>query len=207
MRYHKACSRDNVWRVGNAVLIHFLLAKGRVMRGNKIRQWLIVVACWLGCGAFAAAESPSEVLQHYPADTEGTPTPVVEALKKATLPPGFQMTCFANEPDVLQPIAINVDDRGRLWVAECFSYPQWAATGRDRLTILEDTNGDGKFDKRKVFWAEGNYLTGFQLGYGGVFVCSARISCLSLIKTATIFPMVRRKKSSLVGVLLASITW
>ncbi len=116
---------------------------------------------------------PAAILKDYPKDTEGTPTPALDALKKATLPSGFEMTVFAAEPHVLQPIAINVDDKGRLWVAECFSYPQWAKTGRDRLTILEDTDGDGRMDKRKVFWDRGNYLTGFQIGHGGVWVCCA----------------------------------
>jgi putative membrane-bound dehydrogenase-like protein len=116
---------------------------------------------------------PAAILKEYPKDTEGTPTPPADALKKASLPSGFEMTVFAAEPQVLQPIAINVDDRGRLWVAECFSYPQWAKTGRDRLTILEDTDGDGRMDKRKVFWDRGNYLTGFIQGHGGVYVCCA----------------------------------
>jgi putative membrane-bound dehydrogenase-like protein len=116
---------------------------------------------------------PAAILKDYPKDTEGTPTPALEALKKAVLPSGFEMTVFAAEPQVMQPIAINVDDRGRLWVAECFSYPQWAKTGRDRLTILEDTDGDGRMDKRKVFWDRGNYLTGFIQGHGGVWVCCA----------------------------------
>lgn len=116
---------------------------------------------------------PAAILKNYPPDTEGTPTPALDALKKAVLPSGFEMTVFAHEPHVLQPIAINVDDRGRLWVAECFSYPQWAKTGRDRLTILEDTDGDGRMDKRKVFWDRGNYLTGFIQGHGGVWVCCA----------------------------------
>lgn len=116
---------------------------------------------------------PAAILKEYPKDTEGTPTPPADALKKASLPSGFEMTVFAAEPQVLQPIAINVDDKGRLWVAECFSYPQWAKTGRDRLTILEDTDGDGRMDKRKVFWDRGNYLTGFIHGHGGVWVCCA----------------------------------
>jgi len=116
---------------------------------------------------------PAAILKDYPKDTEGVPTPPLDALKKATLPSGFEMTVFAAEPQVLQPIAINVDDKGRLWVAECFSYPKWDKTGRDRLTILEDTDGDGRMDKRRVFWDRGNYLTGFQIGHGGVWVCCA----------------------------------
>src|SRR5688572_28808512 len=48
-----------------------------------------------------------------------------EALKKITVPPGFRVELFAGEPDVLQPIAFDFDDRGRLWVVESFSYPEF----------------------------------------------------------------------------------
>ena len=41
-----------------------------------------------------------------------------------TVPPGFKVTLFAGEPDVVQPIAMAIDDRGRLWVAEAYSYPR-----------------------------------------------------------------------------------
>ncbi|MDX1963602.1 MAG: c-type cytochrome [Pirellulales bacterium] len=116
---------------------------------------------------------PAAVLAKFPPDVEGTPTPVAEALKKVTMPEGFHITCFASEPQVMQPIAIQVDDRGRLWVAECYSYPEWQPIGQDRLLILEDTNGDGIHDTRKVFYQQERYLTGFVLGHGGVWVCAA----------------------------------
>src|SRR5439155_21177583 len=46
-----------------------------------------------------------------------------DAAKEMTLPPGFKATLFAGEPDVKQPIAFAIDDRGRLWVAEAYTYP------------------------------------------------------------------------------------
>ena len=46
-----------------------------------------------------------------------------EAIKKMTVPEGFSVSLFAGEPDVCQPIALCLDDRGRLWVAEAYSYP------------------------------------------------------------------------------------
>ena len=58
-----------------------------------------------------------------------------EALKKITLPPGFEATLFAGEPDVMQPIAFDFDDRGRLWVVECFSYPDFKSQDSDRIVI------------------------------------------------------------------------
>lgn len=91
-----------------------------------------------------------------------------------TVPEGFQVTLFAGEPDVVQPIAFTFDDRGRMWVAECLSYPKWTkdGTGRDRIIILEDTDGDGRHDKRKVFADNLSNLSGLEYGFGGVFICS-----------------------------------
>ena len=94
-----------------------------------------------------------------------------EAVKRITVPDGFNVSLFAGEPHVRQPIAFAIDDRGRLWVAECYAYRTWKPEGNDRIVILEDTDNDGLFDKRKVFWDKGNYLTGLQLGFGGVYIC------------------------------------
>ena len=52
-----------------------------------------------------------------------------------TVPPGFKVTLFAGEPDVVQPIAMAIDDRGRLWVAEAYSYPDACPTKRPRTAF------------------------------------------------------------------------
>src|SRR5882672_10601677 len=85
------------------------------------------------------------------------PLSPAEAPAHMTLPPGFRATLFAGEPEVVQPIAFTFDDRGRLWVVECNSYPNWLKDGggRDRIVIFEDRDGDGRFDSRKVFWDRG----------------------------------------------------
>jgi putative membrane-bound dehydrogenase-like protein len=105
---------------------------------------------------------------------EDKPLSPTEAPKKMTLPDGFKATLFAGEPDVVQPIAFTFDDRGRLWVVECTSYPKWttAKEGKDRVLIFEDTDGDGHFDKCTVFWDKGANLTGIELGFGGVWLCA-----------------------------------
>ena len=104
------------------------------------------------------------------------PVPTEQAVEHITMPTGFQATLFAGEPDVVQPIALTFDDRGRMWVVECLSYPDWdrepTATGRDRVVIFEDADGDGRFDSRKVFWDHGSNLSGIELGFGGVWLCS-----------------------------------
>ncbi len=88
-----------------------------------------------------------------------------------TLPPGFKVTLFAGEPDVAQPIGFTTDDRGRLWVAECYSYPNWKAEGHDRILVFSDPRDTGRFAERKVFWDHANNLTGLEVGFGGVWLC------------------------------------
>src|SRR5262245_15166508 len=61
-----------------------------------------------------------------PLATDDKPLPPAQAAGNMTLPEGFHATLFAVEPDVVQPIAMTTDDRGRLWVVECLSYPTWA---------------------------------------------------------------------------------
>ena len=92
-----------------------------------------------------------------------------------TVPEGFQVKLFAGEPDVRQPIAMCLDDRGRVWVAEAYSYPVRRADkdAKDRILIFEDTDGDGKFDKRTVFMEGLNLVSGLEVGFGGVWIGAA----------------------------------
>ncbi len=89
-----------------------------------------------------------------------------------TVPEGFHVSLFAGEPHVLQPIDFDFDDRGRLWVVENFSYPDWKKENSDRITILTDTDNDGQFDTRKVFYDQGHRLTSLAYGSGGVWALS-----------------------------------
>ncbi len=101
-----------------------------------------------------------------------------EVCRASKLPPGFELGVFAAEPDVQNPIAITTDERGRLWVAENYTYAGAGAGWfdvklRDRVVILEDTDGDGRHDKRTVFWDQGRKLTSVEVGFGGVWVLCA----------------------------------
>lgn len=89
--------------------------------------------------------------------------------------PGFRVTLAAAEPEILQPIAMAYDDRGRLWVAEAYSYPIRVPQeeARDRILIFEDKDGDGAFDGRKVFADKLNLVSAIEIGFGGVWVGSA----------------------------------
>ncbi len=98
-----------------------------------------------------------------------------KAASVMTVPEGFKVTLFAGEPDVRQPIAFCIDDRGRLWVAEAYSYPirRPEKEAKDRILIFEDTDGDGVFDKRTVFMEGLNLVSGLEVGFGGVWVGAA----------------------------------
>ena len=102
------------------------------------------------------------------------PTPTDQAAAKMTLPAGFHASLFAGEPDVTKPIAMTLDDRGRLWVAESHCYPHWKTDGKgdDRILIFEDRKGTGHFDSRKVFTDKAVNLSGIAVGFGGVWLCS-----------------------------------
>ena len=100
------------------------------------------------------------------------PFPPLEAAKTMQVPKGFNVTLFAGEPDIKQPIGFCIDDRGRLWVAEANNYPDKKAGKKDRVIILEDTDGDGTHDKRIVFYDKLEYVSGIEVGFGGVWVMS-----------------------------------
>jgi putative membrane-bound dehydrogenase-like protein len=101
--------------------------------------------------------------------------PPEKAPSVMTVPEGFEVKLFAGEPDVRQPIALCLDDRGRIWVAEAYSYPvrRKEGEGKDRIVIFEDTDGDGHFDKRTVFMEGLNLVSGLEVGFGGVWIGAA----------------------------------
>ncbi len=113
-----------------------------------------------------------------PYDTEKSPTSPLspaEVVKSVQLPPGFQLSVFAAEPDVQNPIAITTDERGRLWVVENYTWAggnfgHWDTQLKDRIVILDDTDGDGRHDRRTVFWDQGRKTTSVEVGFGGVWV-------------------------------------
>ncbi len=98
-----------------------------------------------------------------------------DALKSMQLPTGFKAELIAAEPDLVQPMAFTFDERGRIWVVEGNSYPQPREVGRgqDRIKILEDQDGDGTFETKKIFCEGLNLVSGIELGFGGVWVGAA----------------------------------
>uniref|UniRef100_UPI0035939A17 PVC-type heme-binding CxxCH protein n=1 Tax=Pricia sp. TaxID=2268138 RepID=UPI0035939A17 len=84
---------------------------------------------------------------------------------------------FASEPDIINPIAMNWDEKGRLWVIETVDYPNTVkdneGQGDDKVKILEDTDGDGKADKVTVFAENLNIPTSFAFYDGGIIISQA----------------------------------
>jgi putative membrane-bound dehydrogenase-like protein len=112
-----------------------------------------------------------------------------ESLKGMKVPDGWEIKMFAAEPDIINPVSFTVDEKGRLWVVECYEYPKRTPEGkkpRDRIKILEDTTGAGKADKVTI-WAEGkdfppgdsprkngfDLATGIEVGNGGAYLGAA----------------------------------
>ncbi len=121
--------------------------------------------------------------------------PLSEAAKRMTVPDGFQVKLVAGEPMIRKPVAMEFDDRGRLWVIQYLQYPNPAGLKRvkvdrysrtvydripeppphgpkgvDRITILEDIDAEGRARKSKDFVGDLNLATGIAFGHGGVYV-------------------------------------
>jgi len=91
-----------------------------------------------------------------PANSEAPVLSPEDEMKTFFLPPGYRVELVASEPMVQDPILIDWDSRGRMWVIELLGYmPDLKATNErqpsGRVVVLEDTNGDGTMDKRTVF--------------------------------------------------------
>jgi putative membrane-bound dehydrogenase-like protein len=129
------------------------------------------------------ARVPADLPNYVPRAKWGTeaqrhtsmPVPVSpqESIKHLVLPEGFRAELFAAEPDVVKPIAITWDTRGRAWIAETFDYPndlQPEGKGHDRIKICDDTNGDGRADRFSVFCDKLSIPTSLVHAGGGVIV-------------------------------------
>ncbi len=116
-------------------------------------------------------------VQEPPKTTMQKPLDPAESIKHYVVPEGFQLELFASEPDIGgKPICMTWDERGRLWVAETYDYPnekQPEGQGRDRIRICEDTDGDGKADKFTVFAEKLSIPTSLAISHGGVIVHQA----------------------------------
>lgn len=123
---------------------------------------LLMVAC-----AGKRRNCPAHLLGEHP--KVQNPLSPEDSRRHIQLPEGFSATVFAAEPDIINPIAFTWDERGRLWVVQSHDYPHGLTNdvGGDRITICEDTNGDGKADKFTDFATKQSMTTGITLVKGG----------------------------------------
>lgn len=135
----------------------------------------IFVTCfvWICLLRVGAAEDFPEVYNSEP-DKTAEPPSAEDAVKMFSLPEGFHATIFASEPEVRNPIAMAWDWKGRMWVAENYTYAERATRFelglKDRVLIFEDENWDGIADKRTVFTEDVQMLTSVEVGRGGVWL-------------------------------------
>jgi putative heme-binding domain-containing protein len=121
----------------------------------------------------ASAQKPA-VIPHGQSQMPGAPLSPADAMRKMTVPPGFHVELVASEPDIVNPVAMTFDERGRIWITESLEYPRSSSgPGRDCIKVLEDTKGNGQYDRITIF-AEGlNIPSGIAVGHGGVWVANA----------------------------------
>lgn len=99
-----------------------------------------------------------------------------ESAKKWRVREGYHIDLVAAEPVVLDPVAFDWDDKGRLWVIEMADYPlgmDGNGKAGGRVVMLEDTNADGRYDKRTVIVNDLSYPTGILTWREGVIVTAA----------------------------------
>ncbi len=102
-----------------------------------------------------------------------------DSLAYTQAPVGWKLELFAAEPDIINPMQLAWDERGRLWVIETTDYPNEVKADRvgdDKIKILEDTDGDGRCDKITVFADGLNIPTSLAFADGGVIVHQAPIT-------------------------------
>lgn len=128
---------------------------------------LILASC-LSCFA------QEERIPHAQDKPPGPALSPAEAIAKMVVPEGFSVELVASEPDIVNPVSMTIDERGRFWITESLEYPRReAGPGKDRVKILEDTDGDGKADKFSVFMEGLNIPSGIAVGHGGVWIANS----------------------------------
>lgn len=144
---------------------------------SGLRVALLMVTA---CSALVAHGDEFPEVRNSPSEAHLSPLPAQEAAAQMKLPPGFRATVFAAEPDVQNPIAMAWDARGRLWIAENYTYSdrtqRFDLSHRDRVLVFADRDGDGRADERKVFVDNVQMLTSVEVGRGGVWLlCPPRL--------------------------------
>lgn len=142
----------------------------------------LAVTAWLGVRALPAqapatakpAAQTAATEEDYSSELPRIPgLSPAEALKSFSVLPGFRMDQVAAEPLVADPVAIDFDENGRLFVCEMVDYSEQDKEHLGQIRMLEDVDGDGHFDKMTVFADKLSWPTAVACANGGVFVAAA----------------------------------
>ncbi len=132
---------------------------------------LLLSILWLCPQLLSAADAQIPHAQDKPPNE---PRDAQTAAKMMTVPDGFVVDVVASEPDIVNPVAMAIDEKQRFWITESLEYPRKSpGPGQDRVKILEDTDGDGQADKFTVFLDGLNIPSGVQVGHGGVWIANS----------------------------------
>jgi putative heme-binding domain-containing protein len=155
----------------------------RVTGWHRAIATLVLAAAGLGSATERLARtvahaqekaSPAAAIPHGQDQPPNPPRTALEAARTMTVPPGFQVEVVAAEPDIVNPVAMTFDERGRIWITESLEYPRRRpGPGRDRVKVIEDSDGDGKADRFTVFADGLNIPSGIAVGHGGVWVANS----------------------------------
>lgn len=122
----------------------------------------------------AQKKDAKEVVPHGQSAPPGPALEPADAIKKMKVPEGFTVELVASEPQIVNPVAMTFDEKGRIWITESLEYPRRSpGPGKDRIKILEDTTGTGKYDRVTVFMEGLNIPSGIAVGHGGVWYANA----------------------------------
>lgn len=171
---------------GNPVI---RLPEGQIPTGTQLRDVVLAAVPSKARTEWEASNAARPTLQRLSGEVpnyERRPEPVKyqaplspeDSLRYVQVPADFDLQLFAAEPDVVKPIFVAWDERGRAWVIEARDYPHGlapeGAPGHDDIKICEDTDGDGRADRFSVFADHLNLATSLVFVKGGVLVSEAR---------------------------------
>jgi glucose/arabinose dehydrogenase len=158
-----------MWEQSDAAKAAFLREDSLRKQSSMRFRLLPPAACVLLGGTLTAAD-----LTVKPEDLPRVPpTPPEKAAATCVLRPGFHLELMAAEPLVVDPVAISFDEDGRLYVVEMRDYSERREEKLGRIKLLEDTDGDGRYDKATVFAENLPWPTSVTCWEGGVFVAAS----------------------------------
>lgn len=141
---------------------------------SRIFTTLLFLAAIATASVYAAEDKPETADKDFSSELPRIlPKSTDEALKSFKLRPGFRIELVASEPLIRSPMGMDFDEFGRAYVVELPEYNQYGSSkphGKGAIKRLEDTDGDGRYDKATTYVADLNYPTAVACWDGGILV-------------------------------------